>query len=176
MHVVTPCDLPAESLLNRQRDAGAFADCHAIDVRARITAAQFVEAFYTTRLFKLERWLIRWLSFKPSSDLEARELGTGLRDDFAVWRVEQRLRDQVLLADPSGRTRSWLMVAPLEAAASAPATRLYFGSALLPRVDRRSGEKRFGLLFRLLLGLHGSYSRALLRAAAAKLSGQADLA
>lgn len=167
---VVPCELPPNALLLGEQAAGAFTDCYCIKVPAAITHAEFVEAFYTTRLFGLERWLLGVLASRPSTDLQARELAQGQRNDFAAWSVASRLPDQLLLADQTGRTRSWLMAQPAGAAEAPGATRLYFGSALVPRFDRQTGQRRFGLLFHALLGFHRAYSRALLRAAAGKLS------
>lgn len=65
-----------------------------------------------------------------------------------------------------GRTRSWLMVS---AAAVPGRTRLYFGSAVLPVVNRSTGERGMGFMFKVLLGFHKRYSRLLLSAAAAPL-------
>ena len=168
MKVVAPCELPPSALLQRVRLAGAFADCYTTEVTGPVTVADLIEAFYTTRIFKLERLLIRLMASQNSTDLQARELAAGHREDFAVWTVEQRLHDQVLLADRSGRTKSWFMVSPPAANPSQP-TRLYFGSAVLPRIDQKTGEKGFGTVFRLLLGFHAAYSRALLRAAVLEL-------
>ena len=68
-----------------------------------------------------------------------------------------------------GRTRSWLM-----AAAEEPGqTRLYFGSAVAPlakSVNPLTGKSEMGLAFKSLLGFHKRYSRALLSAAARRLS------
>lgn len=85
---------------------------------------------------------------------------------FAAWSVEARAPDPVLLCDFQGRTRSWLMTV---SAADNQATRLYFGSAVVPTVDRRTGEARMGIVFRALLGFHVRYSRILLRAASNRL-------
>ena len=52
----------------------------------------------------------------------------------------------------------------------AASTRLYFGSGIVPRVDRVTGEKRMGWGYRLLLGFHRLYSRALLAAARTRLA------
>ena len=90
--------------------------------------AEFVEAFYTGGLFKVERFLLRVFIAKPSTDLQARQLAAGELNEFAAWRVEARAVDQLLLCAIDGRTRSWLMVS----AAQEPGwTRLYFGSAAL---------------------------------------------
>ncbi|HET9865174.1 MAG TPA: hypothetical protein VFP37_17165 [Steroidobacteraceae bacterium] len=111
--------------------------------------------------------ILRWLVAKPSSDAEAWQLARGERDTFAAWTVEASAPNQLLLRDLYGNTRSWLM---LEPHVGGGATRLYFGSAIVPRVDRRSGRPRLKRRFSALLGFHRRYSRALLAAARARLS------
>lgn len=167
------CELPPASLLVPLHTHGAFTDCYCIEINGAVTQAEFVEVFYTSRLFKLERFLLRWIALKPSTDIQAKELAIGVRSDFAVWCVERRVENQLLLAERSGRTKSWLMTESLASPGAPPLTRLYFGSALIPRVDRGTREKRFGVLFAALLGFHRAYSRALLRAAASQLSQSA---
>jgi hypothetical protein len=126
-----------------------------------------VEAFYTTAVFKLERLLLSWLIARPSTDVQARELASGHLTSFAAWNVEARETNQVLLSDFQGRTCSWLMSAPSSGGRS---TMLYFGSAVVPIVDQRSGQRRMGLAFQALLGFHKLYSRVLLRAAVGRLA------
>lgn len=150
-------ELPQHALLQRYRVQGDYTDCFAIDVPRQVTHAAFVEAFYTTAVFKLERLLLALLVSRPSRDAEARELAGGQRAQFSAWSVEARAQDQILLCDLAGSTRSWLMAAPAPGAG----TRLYFGSAVV--------RKRQGGAFRALLGFHKLYSRILLRAAAARL-------
>jgi hypothetical protein len=89
-------------------------------------------------------------------------LAMGNAQGFAFWRVEARVRDQLLMAVEGGRIRSWWMVEPDDAG-----TRLLFGSALLPRPGAE-GRARFGLAG-ALVGLHHAYARALLAAAAKRL-------
>lgn len=163
---VRALDLPADALLARYAGMpGAYTDCYAIDLPAAVSLAQYVAAFYTTWLFRLERLVLRFAVARPSSDEQAAQLGAGAREDFAAWSVEARAEAQLLLCDLYGRTRSWLMVAPRDGGG----TRLYFGSAVVPRRDPRNGEPKLGGRFSALLGLHRLYSRALLRAAAARL-------
>lgn len=119
-------------------------------------------------MFKLERLILRWFVSRPSTDGEARQLAEGKRDSFAAWTVEARAADQLLLGDFSGRTKSWLMVAAATAA-GAPGTRLYFGSAVVPRRSAHPGKTRLGFVFTALLGFHRLYSRILLRSAVARL-------
>ena len=171
MPSIHACALPDVALLARYRDAGAFTDCYVTNTAGTISHAEYVEAFYTTALLNVERALLRWFISRPSTDAEARELAAGERDSFAVWRVEARSIDQLLLSDLRAQTRSWLMVAPA-ADASNPGTRLYFGSAVVPIVDRKSGKSTMSSAFRALIGFHTLYSRALLRAAASRLDSR----
>ena len=151
-------DLPADALLQRYREQGAYTDCFTIDVPGRVVHAAFVEAFYTTAVFKLERLLLALFVARPSNDEEARELAGGHREKFAAWSVEARAPGQLLMCDFAGSTRSWLMAVPAPGNAG---TRLYFGSAVV--------RSRQGGAFRALLGFHKLYSRLLLRAAASRL-------
>ena len=162
---IQPCELPPGALLRRYTETGAYTDCFRVDVPGDVTHAQYVEAFYTTWLFKLERFILAWLVKKPSTDAEARALARGERTKFAAWRVEERVGNQLVMRDFQGKTCSWLMVESLPAS-----TRLYFGSGIAPRVDRVTGEKRMGRGFSLLLGFHKMYSRALLSAARSRLA------
>lgn len=170
--MIEACELPSAALLSRYREGGGYADCYATEIGHAVSHAAYVEAFYTTAVFKLERFMLRWLASRPSADAQARELAAGARDSFAAWRVEARASDQLLMCDLTGRTRSWLMVQPLPDAVGkgAGATRLLFGSAVVPVTDARSGRSRMGLAFRLLLGFHKLYSRVLLAAAKSRLA------
>ena len=133
-----------------------------MDVPGTVTHARFVEAFYTSWLFRVERAILAAAARRPSTDADVRALAAGASERFAAWTVEARAADQLLLSDMQGSTRSWLMVAPGPAT-----TTLYFGSAVVPRRARSAGEApRMGWLFRALLGFHALYSRALLSLAA----------
>jgi hypothetical protein len=164
---IRSCDIPEGSLLRDYQLGGSYADCFVTDICKPVSHAQYVEAFYTTALFKAERLILTAIS-RPSSDQEARELAVGSRESFAAWRVEERSQDQLLLA--AGHTRSWLMTAALPGHGSA-ATRLYFGSAVVPTKNARTGRVELGTVFRALLGFHKGYARALLFAARSKLEG-----
>jgi hypothetical protein len=156
------CALPADSVLAAHAGDGAYTDCYVATLPRVITQAEYIEAFYTTPVFKIERWLIARFLSRPSTDAQIRQLAQGELSAFAAWSVEQRKPDQLMLA--AGRTRSWLMtVASDESGGSA--TTLYFGSAVLPRRSRSTGKSAMGWQFRALLGFHKLYSRALLRAA-----------
>ncbi|WP_205527315.1 hypothetical protein [Solimonas sp. K1W22B-7] len=136
------------------------------EIAQAVSHAQYVEAFYTTALFKTERLILSLVLLKPSTDRQARELALGQRDSFAAWQVEKRDEDQLILA--AGRTRSWLMVAPAPTP-GVMATRLYFGSAIVPARGARAGSNPLGSGFSALLGFHQLYSRGLLHAARTRL-------
>ena len=167
MPPIQPYPLPTNALLSKYADAGAYTDCFATDIAQTDSHAEFVEAFYTGRLFKLERFLLRVLLSKPSTDLQVRQLAAGESNEFAAWRVEARADDQLLLRAIDGRTRSWLMVS---AAEEPGRTRLYFGSAVVPVRNASTGKSEMGFVFKALLGFHKFYSQALLSAAARRLS------
>jgi len=158
-------DLPAGSRLEAYRARRAYTDAFSVDVAGTVTLADFIEAFYTTPLFKLERLVLASLVAKPSSDAEARALADGDRTRFAAWTVEARDEDQIVLCDFMKKTRSWLRVEPL-----ATGTRLWFGSAVVAERILPDGRARLGVGFDQLIPIHRLYSRALLRAAARSLS------
>ncbi|MBI3714616.1 MAG: hypothetical protein HY255_01330 [Betaproteobacteria bacterium] len=155
-------------MLNKYRQEGAYADCYFIDAPRLVSQAEFVEAFYTTPLFKVERLILSLFAGKPCSDLQAKQLACGEIVDFAAWSVEARTANQLLLCDYLGRTRSWLMSVPTEGH-GATTTRLYFGSAVVPRRNASTGRTSMGVAFHALSGFHRLYSRMLLRAALSRL-------
>ena len=120
--------VPAKALHAHYGHESAYTDCYATSLGRPIALAEFVEAFYTTWLFKLERWILGWAVKKPSSEGEARQIARGEIAHFAAWTLEAREPDQLLMCDFVGATRSWFMVAPEGAG-----TRLYFGSAVTSR-------------------------------------------
>ena len=149
--MIEECALPKSALLQEYVRSGAYTDCFSTYILSNVSLAVFVEAFYTTWLFKLERFILRIAVSKPSTDDEARRLSNGELERFAAWYVEDRAADQLLMCDFRDQTRSWFMVSP---------GRIYFGSAVIP-VQKSS--------YRLLLGFHRLYSRALLAAAKSRL-------
>lgn len=171
MSIVRSCELPTDSFLLGCRKDGGYTDCYAAEMVGSISQAAFIEAFYTTALFKVERTILRWLAARPSTDGEAKQLADGTTASFAAWRVERRSADQLLLADVTGRTRSWLMAAPVNPSTDRARTRLYFGSGVGPRPGGSGGGKsNMGAAYHALLGFHKLYSRLLLGAAHARLS------
>jgi hypothetical protein len=165
-NAIAPRPLPAWSLLSRYAESGDYTDCYVTDIPGDFSHAEYVAAFYTTWLFRLERLLLTVVR-KPSTDEQARQLAQGERDAFAAWTVEARAPNQLLLCDFLGNTRSWLMAEPVQGGG---VTRLYFGSAVVANTDRKTGQRRMRGRFRALLAFHQRYSHALLAAAKSRLA------
>lgn len=146
----------------------AYADCYSVEVRGMVALSDLVFAFYTTPVFKVERIILKYLVGKASNDSDARKLADDSIDSFAAWTVEQRTEHQLLMCDFQGRTRSWFMVTPA-VNVSDTRTVLWFGSAVVPRNSRKTGQKELGSAFTLLLGFHKLYSKVLLYAAKLRL-------
>ena len=172
MTSIQSCDPPEGALLHKYLHGGAYADCYVTELAKPVSQSEYVEAFYTTIVFKVERFLLKWLVSRPSTDMEARLLASGALNSFAAWSVEGRGPNQLLLSDFTGRTRSWLMIAPVGSSGRSASTRLYFGSAVVPVMDAKSGKASLGFMFRCLLGFHKQYSRILLLAARSRLARQ----
>lgn len=126
---VQRCDPPAHALL-RDYAARGYTDGFCIELPFAVSQAAYVEAFYTSWVFKLERALLAAALSRPSTDAQAAQLAQGRATRFAAWDVEARSDDQLLLRDLHGKTRSWLMSEPLPGGR----TRLRFGSAVTGEV------------------------------------------
>lgn len=150
---------PETSLIQQYVTAeGHYTDAFLTEAPPEADLARFVTAFYTSMPFKAERLVLRLFAGAKSTDAEARALGAGERDSFAVWTVAARTESEILMRDKSGRTMSWLCVR---------GGRLWFGSVVIPVMHR--GRLTLGPVFYSLLKAHKVYSRVLLSAAAAKL-------
>lgn len=171
MFSIESCSIPDGALLNNHLREGTYADCYVTDIRGTVSHTQYVIAFYTTRVFRLERLILKMAVSKPSTDAQVAQLATGSIDVFAAWHVEARTENQLLMSDYHRRTRSWLMVVPITCAGDTR-TRLYFGSAVVPVENPRTGEFTLGAGFRALLGFHRLYSKVLLYAAKLRLEGK----
>jgi hypothetical protein len=162
MSTVEIASLPPGALLEAYSTTDAYTDCYSIKLARSASLGEFMVAFYTTPVFKLERWLLDRFASSPSTDAEALLLARGQVNRFAAWQVEAREADQAVLA--AGRTRSWFMVIPRDQEPDLGTT-LFFGSAVLPHK-----RDRLGWQFTALLGFHKLYSRILLGAAARRLA------
>ena len=162
---------PDDALLKTYRGAihperwGAYADCFAITVLGKVDLAAFVLAFYTSRLFRIEGFILHALLGVSSSKVEAGRLANDSAGEFAAWYVGQRTATQLLMCDRYERTRSWFCVAPV----AGGRTRLLFGSAVASKRHETTPVSPRRGAFRLLLSFHILYSQMLLRAAVANL-------
>ena len=168
MPTVLACEVSLNSFLRPYKDGPGYADCYVTQVPGSVTQAAYIEAFYTSPLFKIERTLLHYLASKPATDADANALAGGGATRFSAWRVEAQSTTELLLADFTGRTRSWLMAVPAPVENNLPGTLLYFGSAVVPLAGQ--GAQSMGWLFHALLGFHRLYSRLLLRAACKRVS------
>jgi len=166
---VTQDAVPDDALLRTYRGGARperwqqSGDCFRTSVDQVVSLAEFVFAFYTSPIFRIERVILGLLAGTPSTDTEARRLADGSGMSFAVWRVGQRTATQLLMCDRFERTRSWFGVVPL----SDGKTLLQFGSAVASRSVERSARRIPVSLFRVLLKFHVMYSQVLLHAAKA---------
>ena len=174
MFSIEACPIPEGALLNMYRNRApaegveAHTDCFSVHINKSVELADFVFEFYTTPVFKLERVILKYLAARPSTDYQARQLADGCIDSFAAWNVEQRAEEQLLMCDFRGRTRSWFMVTPITTS-DQPKTLLLFGSAVVPRKNRKTGKLELGDGFNILLGFHKLYSKILLHSAKMRL-------
>ena len=158
------CPVPASTMLNTYSIKGAYTDCYRTEVPGRVPFPEFVFAFYTTSLFKLERSILKLTVAKPSTDIQAIQLADGSLYQFAAWHVESRSENELLMRDFRGRTRSWLMIIPVNTTGAAQ-TSLYFGSAVVPIREPKTGKSSIGTTYQALLGFHKIYSILLLYSA-----------
>lgn len=165
MPTIQKSPAPANALIHKYTSMnGAYTDCYLTEIPAQVSFSDYIFAFYTTPLFKVERLILTLTVRKPSTDAQARELSNTKRESFAAWMVEARDENQILMCDFAGSTRSWLMTIPTETG-----TWLYFGSAVVPHRIDKDGKPSLGFFFTALLGFHKIYSVLLLAAASARL-------
>src|SRR5580704_7997175 len=80
--------LPEDALLKTHRGGvhperwGRYGDCFSVTVNRAANLADFVFAFYTSPLFRIERLMLRALVRAPSSDSDARRLADGSAATF----------------------------------------------------------------------------------------------
>jgi hypothetical protein len=158
--------VPDDALLKTYRGAvkperwGTYADCFSVTIDHRVELADFIFAFYTSRVFKIEGLLLHVLLGVSASEADARALAGGAAGGFSAWYVGQRTATQLLMCDRYERTRSWLCVTPK----SGGRTCLLFGSAVAAKRGK-TGAPEMGGGFHLLLRFHVLYSQVLLHAA-----------
>jgi hypothetical protein len=167
MFAVTKVELPEDALFNtyqgglRPESWRESGDCFAVSVDRVVSLAEFVFAFYTSPVFRIERLILGLLAAASSTDDQARRLAQGSETSFAVWRVGERTATQLLMCDRYERTRSLFRVLPLNEGS----TLLQFGSAVASTSNPRRSTWARRSLFRLLMKFHVAYSQILLYAA-----------
>ena len=168
---IEKCPVPTNTMLASYLKDGTYTDCYTTEIPRHIPFSEFVFAFYTTFLFKLERFILNWTVAKPSTDTQARQLADGTGEKFAAWRVENRNTNEILMCDFRGRTRSWLMTSPVSTV-NDHRTRLYFGSVIVPTRNLKTGKSSIGFGFQVLLVFHRVYSVLLLYFAKSSIERQ----
>ncbi len=157
--MISEGNLPKGALLARYKPSdGHYTDCFVTETPRDVPLADYVEAFYTGRLFRVERVILRLTGQGRSTDAEAKAVAIGTSSRFAAWTVEDRTTDQLLMCDAHGATRSWFKTGPSETG-----TKLYFGSAVVARNGDLPGPMK------AFIPLHKLYSRLLLRGAVKRL-------
>lgn len=165
---IEKCTVLPNSLLAPYKGEG-YADSYRTELPGLISLEDFVFSFYTSALFKLERFTLSWLVLKPSNDMQAKELARGNTNKFSAWTVESRKENELLMCDMLGRTRSWLMVKHFDNKENSR-TQLYFGTGITPAIKAKPGRSSIGLFFIALLPFHKIYSILLLYFAKMKLT------
>jgi len=168
---IEKCAIPPQALLSKYSLDGMYVDSYRTEIKGHVFLPVFVFAFYTTWFFKIEQFILTHIAKQPSNNIQAQKLADGAMDKFAVWNVESRNDNELLMRDIRGRTRSWFMVRHLGTQENAR-TQLYFGSAVVPRNDPKTGKTSLGLVFQFLLGFHQIYSIFLLYFAKQKIANQ----
>lgn len=166
---VSVCNIPKNAFLSRYQNEGVYTDCFSTNINQDILFDEYIEAFYTTNLFRAERTILKLFLSKPSTDEDVHMLAQASTKIFTAWSVEAREANQIILSDYQGRTRSWLMCEH-STNNTERCTRLYFGSAVLPIRINAGGNREFGGAYSVLLPFHKLYSRALLWSAGNQLS------
>ena len=156
-HVIST-KLPGTAFLNTyEQSKGVYTDCFQTELPKGVSLESFINAFFNTWLFRLERLILSIAAKKPATDGDIARLADGTSDTMSAWQVERRDDDQILLEVPKTPIRTWLM-----REGEGETTQLYFGSAILPHATDRNGNPKMPFLFHALLGFHKLYARALL--------------
>jgi hypothetical protein len=170
MFSITQKPLPTDALLATYRGGthpdrwGLQGDCFEVTVHQPVSLTDFVAAFYTSQVFRIERLVLQVLARAPSTDAQARAVAEGSGCSFAVWRVGERTSTQLLMCDRYEKTRSWFRVVPIGGAY----TTLQFGSGVTS--NERSSKRSMSAGFRLLMRFHVVYSQVILHAAVRSLA------
>ncbi|MEM9969681.1 MAG: hypothetical protein AAF762_01095 [Pseudomonadota bacterium] len=147
-------EVPAASLISPYVDGSNFVDAYFV-ARPGVALPNYVDRFFTTPIFRLERSILRLTGGVPSEDQQVAALASGTGEVMASWRVEARSDDELLLVVPGTPIRTWLAVDDRG---------IWFGSVIVAGPD---GNIPF--MIRALIPFHALYSRVLLWAAARRM-------
>ena len=170
MFSIKKCPVPTNIMLERYARNGSYVDCYMTEISGYLFFREYIVAFYTTGPFRLERMILRLVVSKPSTDMQAEQLAERTGENFVAWHVEDRSENEMLLCDFVGRTRSWLMTVPIHTG-NGVQTQLYFGSAVVPKRNPKTGKLSLGFGYQALLGFHKIYSVLLLYSAKLHMQG-----
>lgn len=152
---------PEGALIRRYTTSpGGYSDCFYVDIPADVTLSDYILAFFSTPIFRMERLLLNLIPSGRSNAQCVLDLASGAGERMAGWKTETRNENQLLLAVGNGPIRTWLMVQGNQPANEK--TRLYFGSAVLPTKMTKEGRPQLASVFQLFLSLHIIYSRLLI--------------
>ena len=156
---------PEGALIRRYTtNPGGYSDRFYVDIPADVTLSDYILAFFSTPIFRMERLILNLVPSGRSNEQCVLDLASGTGDKMAGWKTEKRDENQLLLAVGDGPIRTWLMVQGTQSSETTPTktTRLYFGSAVLPTSMTKDGHPKLAIVFKLFSGLHIFYSRLLL--------------
>ena len=162
---------------------GAYIDCFCFMMPCVISFEEFVTAFYTSRLFKIERVILSIVVRKPSDDRQAIAIAQGRQKYFSAWSERARSPNELLMCDFQNQTCSFFKVVEVPCSKSressenhykdfstnAPSSVLYFGTVLVPHKHSNGKLKEKPLFIRWLMPFHRLYSKALMRSAIKRL-------
>ncbi|WP_299989607.1 hypothetical protein [uncultured Ruegeria sp.] len=162
MRQVEEHSIPEGSLLHQfAKRPGYHADAFVAHVGFVPSQSEYIMAMFDSPVFRIERALLALAAFKPSFAKDVAALALVENDQIACWKTVQRTQQELQMKVEKGRVRTWLMVEPAQGGAS----KLWFGSAIVPKPAQTGKAGGIGFVFRTLMGFHKLYSRVLLRAA-----------
>jgi hypothetical protein len=174
---VTKSSPPPDSLLTKRVKESTLlveADCYSLEIDGKVSLEEFVEAFFTSQVFQVERMVLP----VASTDEQARQFARGTTADFATWRAVGRTEGEFLTiwGDGSPETTeipksgtqgaTWFRVEPA-GTADAPRTRISLGSSIVGTPNPLTS-----FVMGIATPLHGVYSQTLVQCAADNLQSR----
>lgn len=86
MEKVVEMLLPVGTFIAEQAEfSGSYTDCYGIKLDHAITLPEFIAAFYTTPLFRLERLMLAITPKGRMKDADVTAMASGESDTMAIW-------------------------------------------------------------------------------------------